>query len=85
MTNFKVGCSPITSKLYAANKGRYHPTEKPIDLMRYLIKTYSNENETVFDGYSGSGTTAAACLKENRQFVGIELSKEYFEMSVKRL
>lgn len=62
-----------------------HPTQKPLDLIRYLVKTYSNENETVFDGYSGSGTTAAACLKENRQFVGSELSKEYFEMSVKRL
>lgn len=62
-----------------------HPTQKPLDLIRYLVKTYSNENETVFDGYSGSGTTAAACLKENRQFVGSELSKEYFDMSVKRL
>lgn len=62
-----------------------HPTQKPLDLMRYLINTYSNEGDLVFDGYSGSGTTAAACLKENRQFVGSELSKEYFEMSVKRL
>ncbi len=62
-----------------------HPTQKPLNLIRYLIKTYTNENETVFDGYSGSGTTAAACLKENRQFIGSELSKEYFEMSVKRL
>jgi len=62
-----------------------HPTQKPLELIRYLIQTYSNENDIVFDGYSGSGTTAAACLKENRQFIGSELSKEYFEMSVKRL
>jgi len=62
-----------------------HPTEKPIDLMRYLVKTYSNENETVFDGYSGSGSTAAACLKEKRNFIGSEMNKEYFDLSVKRL
>lgn len=62
-----------------------HPTQKPIDLFRWLIKTYSNENELVYDGYSGSGTTAAACLKEKRRFIGSELNKEYFDLSVKRL
>ena len=62
-----------------------HPTQKPLDLIRYLIQTYSNENETVFDGYSGSGTTAAACIKEKRNFIGSELNKEYFDLSVKRL
>lgn len=62
-----------------------HPTQKPLDLIRYLIKTYSNENDTVFDGYSGSGTTSAACLKEKRCFIGSELNKEYFNLSVKRL
>lgn len=62
-----------------------HPTQKPLDLIRYLVKTYSNENETVFDGYSGSGTTAAACLKEKRNFIGSEMNKEYFDLSVKRL
>lgn len=64
---------------------RIHPTEKPIDLMRYLIKTYSNEGDIVFDGYSGSGTTAAACIKEKRHFIGSELNKEYYDLSVKRL
>jgi len=69
-----------------ANKnGVFHPTQKPLDLFRYLISTYSNENDLVFDGYSGSGTTAAACLKEKRRFIGSELSKEYFDLSVKRL
>lgn len=62
-----------------------HPTQKPLDLMRYIIKTYSNENDLVFDGYSGSGTTAAACIKEKRRFIGSELSKEYFDKSVERL
>lgn len=65
--------------------GKWHPTEKPIDLMRYLLRTYSNENDLVFDGYSGSGTTAAACIKEKRRFIGSELSKEYFDLSVRRL
>ena len=62
-----------------------HPTQKPIDLFRWLIKTYSNEGDTVFDGYSGSGTTAAACIKEKRRFIGSELNKEYYDLSVKRL
>ena len=62
-----------------------HPTQKPVDLMRYLILTYSNKGDTVFDGYSGSGTTAHACLVEGRKFVGSELDKTYYEKSVKRL
>ena len=62
-----------------------HPTQKPLDLMRYLVRTYSNEGDLVFDGYSGSGTTAHACIKEGRKFLGSELNKEYYEKSVKRL
>lgn len=62
-----------------------HPTQKPVDLMRYLIKTYSNEGDLVFDGYSGSGTTAAACLHEKRRFIGAELNKDYFDLSINRL
>jgi len=64
---------------------RWHPTQKPFSLIRYLLKTYSNESETVFDGYSGSGTTAAACIKEKRNFIGSEMNKDYFDMSVQRL
>ncbi len=64
---------------------RVHPTQKPIDLMRYLILTYSNKGETVFDGYSGSGTTAEACIIEGRKFIGAELNKGYFDKSVSRL
>lgn len=62
-----------------------HPTQKPIELFIHLVRMYSNENDLVFDGYSGSGTTAAACIKEKRRFIGSELSKEYFDKSVKRL
>jgi len=62
-----------------------HPTQKSLDLFRWLVSSYSNKNDLVFDGYSGSGTTAVACLKEKRRFIGSELSKEYFDLSVKRL
>jgi len=62
-----------------------HPTQKPIDLIRYLIKTYSNKGDLVFDGYSGSGTTAHACILENRNFIGSEMDKTYFDKSMKRL
>lgn len=62
-----------------------HPTQKPLDLIRYLISTYSNENDTVFDGYSGSGTTAVACINERRNFIGSEMNKEYYEKSMKRI
>ena len=62
-----------------------HPTQKPVDLFRYLIRTYSNEGETVFDGYSGSGTTAIACLMEKRDFIATELNKEYYDFSKKRV
>jgi len=64
---------------------RSHPTQKPFELMRRFVLTYTNENDLVFDGYSGSGTTAAACIKEKRRFIGSELSREYFDKSVQRL
>jgi len=62
-----------------------HPTQKPLELIRWLLLTYSNKGETIFDGYSGSGTTAAACLIEGRKFIGSELNEEYFKKSVERL
>jgi site-specific DNA-methyltransferase (adenine-specific) len=61
-----------------------HPTEKPVLLMEYLIKTYTNENETVLDFTMGSGTTGVACINTNRNFIGIENKKEYFNISLKR-
>lgn len=62
-----------------------HPTQKPLDLFRWLVRTYSNPGETVFDGYSGSGTTAEACIIEGRKFIGSETKKEYFDDSIKRI
>jgi len=61
-----------------------HPTQKPVPLMEYLIKTYTNENETVLDFTMGSGTTMLACKNTNRKGIGIELDKNYFEIAEKR-
>ena len=62
-----------------------HPTQKPVALMEYLIKTYTNEKETVLDFAMGSGTTGVACKKLNRNFIGIEIDKKYFEIAKKRI
>lgn len=62
-----------------------HPTQKPVALMEYLIKTYTNDGETVLDFTMGSGTTGVACKNLNRNFIGIELDKTYFEIAKKRL
>lgn len=71
--------------LPSANKGRNHPTEKPIDLMRYFILTYTNEGEKILDNTMGSGTTGIACVIENRSFIGIEKDDNYFGISKKRI
>ena len=65
--------------------GRFHPTQKPLILIEDLIKKHSNEGDNVLDCFSGSGTTAVACLNTNRNFYGCELNKEYFEKSTKRI
>ena len=62
-----------------------HPTQKPIPLLEYLIKTYTNEDELVLDFTMGSGSTGVACLNTNRKFIGIELDKKYFNIAKKRL
>lgn len=62
-----------------------HPTEKPVELFEWLIKSYTNEGMIVLDNCIGSGTTAIACKKTNRKFIGFEINKEYFEMSEQRL
>ena len=68
-----------------SNKTRIHPTEKPLDLWEYLIKTYTNEGDLVLDNCSGSGVTAEACINTNRDFICIELDKNYYEKSIKRI
>jgi len=66
-------------------KRAIHPTQKPVALMEYLIKTYTNEDETVLDFTCGSGTTGVACKNLNRHFIGIDKEKEYCEIAEKRL
>ena len=66
-------------------KGKLHPTQKPINLMKYLIEVSSNENDIVLDPFMGSGSTGVACLNTNRNFIGIELDKNYFEIAKTRL
>lgn len=65
--------------------GRCHPTQKSLDLFRELIKKHSNPGDLVFDGFSGSGTTALACLLEDRRFIGAELDQEHWQASQDRL
>ena len=64
---------------------RLHPTQKPVDLLRYLVLTYTNPGMVVLDNCIGSGTTAIACLKEHRHFIGFELNKEYYDKAVQRI
>lgn len=66
-------------------KGSVHPTQKPTDLLEYLIKTYTQENETVLDFTMGSGSTGVACVNTNRNFIGIEKDEKYFEIAKKRI
>ncbi len=65
--------------------GTLHPTQKPVALFEYLIKTYTNEGELVLDNCIGSGTTAVACKQTNRRFIGIEINQEYVDIANKRL
>ena len=67
------------------DKHKVHPTQKPVALFEYLIKTYTKENETVLDNCMGSGTTGVACKNLNRNFIGIELDHEYFKIAEKRI
>lgn len=66
-------------------RGSLHPTQKPVALLEYLIKTYTNEGETVLDNCMGSGSTGIACVNTGRNFIGIELDKQYFEIANKRI
>ena len=76
---------PLSVMKYSIDKERFHPTQKPLLLFMNLIKTYSNEGDLVLDNCIGSGTTAVACQKLNRRFIGIELTQEYCDISVGRI
>lgn len=65
--------------------GKLHPTQKPVELLEWLIKTYTNENEVVLDNCMGSGSTGVACINTNRGFVGIEMDDTYFEIAKNRI
>lgn len=64
---------------------KYHPTQKPIELLEYLIKTYTNEGDLILDNCIGSGTTAVAAIKEKRNFIGMELNKEFYDIACERI
>ena len=67
------------------NTKRFHPTQKPVALLEYLIKTYTNEEETVLDNCMGSGSTGVACINTNRNFIGIEKDDNYFKIAEERI
>jgi len=69
----------------AESEGKLHPTQKPLALMEYLIKTYSNENDTILDPCMGSGTTGVSCIETNRTFIGIEKDENYFNLASSRI
>ena len=70
---------------YAKDTDGFHPTQKPVALIADLIRTYTNEGDTVLDNCMGSGTTAVACVKEKRNFIGFELNTEYYNKAVQRI
>ena len=76
---------PLTVISFSRDKNKLHPTQKPLALMEYLIKTYSDEGETVLDNCMGSGTTGIACKNLSRNFIGIELDEEYFKIATERI
>ena len=93
VTNAKVAKDYNPTLRYPINLLKYskpvskdvHPTQKPVALLEYLIKTYTNENEVVLDSTMGSGSTGVACNNTGRKFIGIELDKEYFEIAKRRI
>lgn len=76
---------PIDIIKFNRDKEKFHPTAKPVELLRYLIRTYTNESDTVIDNCMGSGSTIVAAIKEKRQYIGIEKYEHYFEIAKKRI
>ncbi|WP_368489340.1 site-specific DNA-methyltransferase [Clostridium sp. BJN0013] len=72
-------------EIYNPRIGKVHPTQKPVELMEYLIKTYTKEGDLILDFAMGSGSTGVACKNLNRQFIGIEKEKKYYDIAVKRI
>lgn len=76
---------PTTILEYAREKEQIHPTQKPTDLLEFLIKTYTNENDVVLDNCMGSGSTGVACINTNRRFIGIEKERYYYDLARSRI
>lgn len=76
---------PDNYLFYKTPVKRYHPTQKPTDLLEYLIRTYTNPGETVLDNCMGSGSTGVACVNTRRDFIGIELEEKYFNIAKERI
>lgn len=76
---------PLSILEFKRDNKRIHPTQKPVALLEYLIKTYTNENETVLDNCMGSGSTGVACINTDRNFIGFELDENYFNIAQDRL
>ena len=70
---------------FKGDRNKLHPTQKPVDLLEYLIKTYTNEGELILDFTMGSGSTGVACMNTNREFMGIELDENYFNIAKERI
>ena len=81
------GKNPTTIQFFntSVQKGKVHPTQKPVALMEYLVKTYTNEGDTVLDFTMGSGSTGVACANTGRKFIGIELDDKYFDVAKNRI
>lgn len=77
--------NPLSILSYARDGKRLHPTQKPIKLLEWLIRTYTNENDTVLDNCMGSGTTGVACKNLHRNFIGMEIDENYFNIAKQRI
>lgn len=69
----------------SCNRNKLHPTQKPVPLCEYLIKTYTIEGQLILDNTMGSGTTGVACRNTNRMFIGIEKERKYFDIAIERI
>jgi len=76
---------PVDIIKFNRDKEKLHPTAKPVELLRYLIRTYTNENDVVLDNCMGSGSTIVAAIRENRQYIGIEKDEKYFNVANERI
>ena len=76
---------PRSIQKFNLDRDKLHPTQKPVALLEYLIKTYTNENETVLDNCMGSGSTGVACIHTKRNFIGMELDENYFKIANERI